>query len=66
MKGFASGFLGEKIEDIGTCGSTAVSIVQQLEKVVMELFSGRMEKYMAAFSDFITIITLIPQEFKSC
>ena len=66
MKGFASGFLGEKIDDIGSCGTNGIAMLTKLGDVVVQLFYGRVDTYFKAFSELVEVFTALPQEFSDC
>ena len=66
IKGFTSGFLGENIEDMGSCGTLGVDMIIKGQDVFEKLFHGRPDTYMKAFMEMIEIITLVPKEVKNC
>ena len=66
VKGFTSGFLGENIEDMGSCGTVGVDMIIKTQDVFDKLFHGRVDTYMKAFMEMIEIMTLVPKEIKNC
>ena len=66
VKGFTSGFLGENIEDMGSCGTLGVDMIIKTQDVFDKLFHGRVDTYMKAFMEMIEIMTLVPKEIKNC
>ncbi len=66
VKGFTSGFLGESIEDMGSCGTLGVDMIIKSQDVFDKLFHGRVDTYMKAFMEMIEIMTLVPKEIKNC
>ena len=66
VKGFTSGFLGENIEDMGSCGTVGIDMILKTQDVFDKLFHGRVDTYMKAFMEMIEIMTLVPKEIKNC
>lgn len=66
IRGFASGFLDEDIDDIGICGVKAIDMGNQFVKIFTDLFSGKLSAYLKAMNDVIVFFGMIPKEFKAC
>ena len=66
VEGFTSGFLGESIEDMGSCGTVGVDMIIKTQDVFDKLFHGSVDTYMKAFMEMIEILSLVPKEIKNC
>ena len=64
--GFADGFIGEKIEDMGQCGTLTVDVILKYQEVFDKLFHGKLESYMKAFMELFEIMTMFPKQVKNC
>ena len=47
MKGFASGFLGESIDDMGSCGTTGITILTDIDDIFNNMFHGKADTYLS-------------------
>ena len=47
MKGFASGFLGENIDDMGSCGTTGITMLTDVDDIFTNLIHGKADTYLS-------------------
>ena len=66
MKGFSSGFLGESVDDMGSCGTTGVDMIIKTEQIIENLYKGRTETFIATLMKFVEVLQMLPQEIHYC
>ena len=56
MKGFASGFLGESIDDMGSCGTTGITMLTDIDDIFNNLLQGKAVCYLSTIMKMFQVL----------